>query len=254
MGVDHQLFHGVVHFPVVVPDLLASGFLDPIGAGFQIDTYCAVLAGNEGTEFLGTGFIRIDSNMPAGNLVTRVGGLGKVAQALLLVQPLVNGGFSVLHSYGVVAQFPRPIGILGGRLHNEVLSGNQVGNVDAPRCVCGKGRAWDFCAVLFDDELPAVQVVAGVGGLSDFQGTDGQLVIEADAGGSAVGDTDHLWILPRTGVAGGNGTVGMPQLLDVVGSGIQPGDADSAAGVRGVRAGYQGGAGGIGIHTETPTR
>ena len=347
MGADHQLFHGIIHFPVIVPDLLTAGFLGPVGAGFQIDTYGAVLAGNKGTEFLGAGFIRIDSNMPAGNLVTRVGGLGKVTQALLLVQPPVNGGFSVLHGNGVVAQLPRPIGVLGGRFHNEILSGNQVGNVDAPRCVCGKGRAWDFCAVLFDDELPTVQVIAGVGGLSDFQcavlcvgkahrsrltgyyghgfhagiadpigitgnqllgvqssglqagyghgaitagckgrtgdgigagricvqadfppaqvltgvcgfrdlhGAGGQLVIEADAGGNAVGDADHLWILSGTGVAGGNGTVGMPQLLDVISSSVQPGDTDFSVAVRCMGAGYQGGAGGIGIHTETPTR
>ena len=115
MGSDHQLLHGIVHFPVIVPDLLTAGFLDPIGAGFQIDTYGAILAGNEGTEFLGTGFIRIDSNMPAGNLVARVGGFREVAQTLLLVQPPVNGGFSVLHSNGVVAQFRSPIGIVGGR-------------------------------------------------------------------------------------------------------------------------------------------
>ena len=72
MGTDHQLLHGIIHLPEIVPDLLTAGFLDPIGAGFQIDTYGAVLAGNEGTEFLGAGFIRIDSNMPAGNLVTCV--------------------------------------------------------------------------------------------------------------------------------------------------------------------------------------
>ena len=254
MGTDHQLLHGIVHFPVVVPNLLTASFLGPVGAGFQIDTYGAVLAGNKGTEFLGAGFIRIDSNMPAGNLVTRVGGLGKVTQALLLVQPLINGVFSVLHSNGVEAQLHRPIGVLGWRFHNEILSGDQVGNVDAPRRVCGKGRAGDFRTILFDDELPAAQVVASVGRLSDFQGTDGQLVIEVDAGGSAVGDAEHLWILSGTGVARGNGTVGMPQFLDVVGSGIQPGNADSAACVRGVRTGYQGGTGGIGIHTETPTR
>ena len=169
MGVDHQLFHGIIHFPVIVPDLLTAGFLDPVGAGFQIDTHGAVLAGNEGTEFLGAGFIRIDSNMPAGNLVTRVGGLGKVAQALLLVQPLVNGGFSVLHSNGVVAQLPRPIGVLGGGFQDKVFSGGQIGNADNAGFIRGKGRAGDFRAVLFDDELPAVQVVAGVGGLSDFQ-------------------------------------------------------------------------------------
>lgn len=97
--------------------------------------------------------------------------------------------------------------------------------------------------------LPAVTV----GRLSDFQGTDGQLVIEADAGGSAVGDADHLWILSGTGVAGRNGTVGMPQLLDVISSSVQPGDTDFSVAVRCVRAGYQGGAGGVGIHTETPT-
>ena len=347
MGADQQLLHGIVHFPVVIPDLLAASFSDPIGAGFQIDTSGAVLAGNESTEFLGAGFIRIDSNMPAGDFISCVGRFREVSQALLFVQPLVNGGFSVLHSNGVEAQLHRPIGVLGGRFHNEIFSGGKIGNADDSGFVRGKGRAGNFCAVLFNDKLPTVQVIAGVGGLSDFQcavlcvgeahrsrltgyyghgfhagiadpigitgnqllgvqssglqagyghgaiaagckgrtgdrigaggicvqadfppaqvlagvcgfrdlhGAGGQLVIEADAGGSGVGDADHLWILSGTDVAGGNGTVGMPQLLDVISSGVQPGDTDFSVAVRCMGAGYQGGAGGIGIHAETPTR
>ena len=46
----------------------------------------------------------------------------------------------------------------------------------------------------------------------------------------------------------------MPQLLDVVGSGVQPGDADSAVAVRCMGAGYQGGAGDVGVQGKLPTR
>ena len=169
MGADHQLLHGIVHFPVIVPHVLTAGFLDPIGSGFQIDASGSVLTGNESMEFLSAGFVRIDSNMPAGDLVSRVGGLGKAAQALLFVQPLVNGGFPILHGDGVEAQLHRPIGVFGGGFQDKVFSGGQIGNADDAGFIRGKGRAGDFRAVFLDDELPTVQVIAGVGGLSDFQ-------------------------------------------------------------------------------------
>ena len=187
MGADHQLLHGIVHFPVIVPHVLTAGFLDPIGSGFQIDTNGAVLTGNESMEFLSAGFVCIDGDMPAGNFVSRVGGLGEAAQTLLLVQPLVNGGFPVLHGDGVVSQFHSPIGIVSGRFQNDILSGSQIGNADDAGFIRGKGRAGNFLAVLFHDEFPAIQMVAGVSGLPDFQRAYGQLVVKADSCGSTVG-------------------------------------------------------------------
>ena len=95
-------------------------------------------------------------------------------------------------------------------------------------------------------------MIAGVGGLPDFQCAHGQLVVKADSCGSTVGHCDFLRIVSGTGVAGRNAGVGMSKLLDIVSSGVQAGDADFTAAVRRVRAGYQSGAGGVGIHAETP--
>ena len=217
MGVDHQLFHSIVHFPVIVPDLLTASFSDPIDAGFQIDTYGAVLAGNKGTEFLGTGFIRIDSNMPARDFISCVGRFREVSQALLLVQPLVNSSFSVLHGNSVEAQLHGPIGVLGGRFHNEILSGGKIGNADDSGFVRGKGRTGNLRTVLFDDELPTVQVVAGVGRLSDFQCA--VLGVGETYGSRLTGhyrDCSHAGIADPIGIAGS-------QFLGVQGSGLQAG-------------------------------
>ena len=150
-----------------------------------------------------------------------------------------------------------PIGITGNQLLGVQSSGLQAGYGHGAIIAGCKGRTGDGIGaggIRVQADFPPAQVLAGVCGFRDLHGAGGQPVIEADAGGSAVGDADHLWILSGTGVAGGNGAVGMPQLLDVVGSGVQPGDADSAVAVRCMGAGYQGGAGGIGIHSETPTR
>ena len=45
----------------------------------------------------------------------------------------------------------------------------------------------------------------------------------------------------------------MSKLLDIVSSGVQPGDADFTAAVRRMGAGYQRGTGGVGIQSKTPT-
>ena len=252
MGADHQLLHGIVHFPIIVPHILTAGFLDPIGSGFQIDASGSVLTGNESMELLSAGFVRIDGDMPAGDFVSCIGRFREAAQTLLFVQPLVNGGFPILHGDGVVAQFRSPIGIVGGRFQNDILSGSQIGNTDDAGFIRGKGGIGNFRAVLLYDELPAAQMIARIGGLPDFQRAYGQLVVKADSCGSTVGHCDFLRIVFGTGVAGRNAGVGMSKLFNVVCSCVQPGDADFTAAVRRIGAGYQRGAGSVGIQGKTP--
>lgn len=77
-------------------------------------------------------------------------------------------------------------------------------------------------------------------------------VCQADRSGSAAADTDLLGIGAGTIVHCVDGTVGVPQLLDIVGASGQPGNGNLSAAVGGVRSRRKAGAGGVGVHGKPP--
>ena len=100
--------------------MFVAGFLRPIGAGVKVVARLTVRIGNKGADFLGAGFIRIDSDVPTLHGLPGIGLFVKPSQALLLVEPCVHGGFTSFYGHIMEAQLCQPVIVLSGQLYNRV--------------------------------------------------------------------------------------------------------------------------------------
>lgn len=108
-------------------------------------------------------------------------------------------------------------------------------------------------SVGIDAESPSSQVLAILRGFGEAQSAGIQLVVKADRGSAAAGDRHPLGVGTGTGIEDVDTGIRMPQLLNVVSTRRQPGHGNLAAGIGGMGARDQAGAGRIGIDAEPPT-
>lgn len=110
MWLDLKSLDGFIHHPVFVlkPPMLVAGFLRPIDTGIEIVTSPTFLVGDKGADFLGAGFIRIHSDVPALHRLAGIGLFVEPSQPLFLIEPGIHGGFTGFYCYIMGAKLRKP--------------------------------------------------------------------------------------------------------------------------------------------------
>ena len=252
-GLDYDLTGGGVVIPqrilaglVNLPDIVGTGS-DPDGDD-TVGIRCKRRPGNE----FGTGSIRVDIELPAFKVCTRVGGLDDVGISRLVVREGHGLGSACCHGQGSDCGIKVPVRKSVGLIYllDIVGTGRKIlydftGGI---RCEGRAGHLLGQGGVGIDVELPAAQIGAGVGLLDDLAVAI-LGVGDSDGCGAVALHLHGLDTVIRDPVVDtGAG------FLDIVGSRLQTGDGDlTGCGSREGRAGNGFGTGRVRIHSEHPS-
>ena len=254
-------FHRGIADPVGIAD---SNFLGIVSAGNQIaDCHRAVSTGGEGRtgNSLGAGRICVDSDLPAGQVCTGVGGLDQLQTALMQVVNEADRSSAAcckgnLLGIGTCTGVQRTDCTVSVTDFLDVVgSRKQSGDGNLTTAVGGVRTGHQGCAgrVRIDTELPTFQVLAILGGLGQGQTAGVQLVGEAYRCSAVCCDGNFLGIGAGAVILSSNAAGGMSNLLNVVGTGLQTGNGDLAAGISDMGTRHKRCAGAVAVDTELPS-
>ena len=117
-----------IHHPILVlkTTILVAGLLGPIDTGVHIVSGTAIFVGDAGVQFLGTGFVCVNGDVPAFYGFARIGLFVEPAQALLPVEPFVYHILTAHNGYIMEAKFTVPVNVIGGQFQNGIPSGRKI--------------------------------------------------------------------------------------------------------------------------------
>ena len=180
-------FHRGIADPVGIAD---SNFLGIVSAGNQIaDCYRAVSTGGEGRtgNSLGAGRICVDSDLPAGQVGTGVGGLDQLQTSLMQVVHEADRNSAAcckgnLLGIGTCTGVQRTDCTVSVTDFLDVVgAGKQAGDGNLTTVVGGVRTGYQGCAgrVRIDTELPSLQILTILRGFGQGQTAGVQLIGEA---------------------------------------------------------------------------
>ena len=198
-----------------------------------------------------------DLKCPAAQMVAGVGCFHNLDTAILRVCKGDAGGLVYLNRHSLYFCVELPIRIVCRDFSGIQRSGLQTRNGYGAICPSHKRRIlYGICAVgvIIQADFPATQILACVGFLHEHNTSGIALVVKTHRGCLPGGNRDLLGIGTGAAVQSVQTGICVPQFLDVVCACGQPRYGQLAAGIGGIRPGYQIGAGGIAVNPELPAR
>ena len=195
----------------------------------------------------------LDPEGPAPQMIAGIGGFLELDAPIVGVGEGYAGSLVRLNCYGFDCRIKAPVGIAGRDFLGVQRPGLQAADGhSAIRAGC-KGRARHGIgagSVIIQSNFPAGEICAGVGLLDQLYITGIFPIVEANGSCLPRGNRDLLGIGAGAGVERFQAGIRIAQFLNVISSGVQPGYGEPAAGIGGVGAGNQVGAGGVRINSE----
>ena len=228
-------------------------------AVYQNGTVCACRKGGAFNGF-GAGNIRIDPDLPAGEVLSRIGLLNQFdGTGFQRVVKADRGGGTVgdrhllgvaactaVHCLNIIVTVSKLLDIVDA----DFQTGNGYGTLGI-RCM-GTGHQCGATGIGVDSKFPACQIqpIAGRFGQTEVPGFD--LIDKGNRGCCTSGDGYFLWIGAGTHILLVYRRIRVADFLHIVGTRGNAIDRNGAVGIRCMRAGYQGSAAGVGINAESP--
>ena len=197
----------------------------------------------------------LDPECPAPQMIAGIGGFLELDAPIVGVGEGHAGSLVRLNRYGSHGGIEAPVGIAGGNFLGVQRFGLQAADGHGavhPRCKRRARHRLGAGSVIIQPNFPAGEICAGVGLLDQLYVTGIFPIIEAHRSGLPGGNRDLLGIGAGAGVERFQAGIRIAQFLNVISSGVQPCYRELAAGIGGVRPGYQVGAGNIAVNPELP--
>lgn len=188
-------------------------------------------------------------------MIAGIGGFLELNAPIVGVGEGYTGSLVRLNRYGFHSGIEAPIGIAGRDFLGIQRSGLQAADGHSsihPRCERRARHRLGAGSVIIQPDFPAGEVRTGVGLFDQLYISGIFPVVEANRSGLPGGNRDLLRIGAGAGVERVQTGIRIAQFLNVISSGVQPCYGELAAGIGGIGAGNQVGAGGVGVNPELP--